>query len=202
MILPKTLAGWIAILAVFWITGCSVQKRTTAPGWHVEKTTGWFRQAGPSSSLTPQVNPDLPSLTRMKRLPPRALDWTTSIFLADTLEVDAKLRKQVWRALKHEIELREANLMFPHGLSNGFRKREAEKWHDKAEQLCLEQEQFLNEVAPDELARLESLRYPSRETMQELKRKKMLIILAPFVVLMAVIAFLLPLIAGGIAIQG
>ena len=35
--LPKTLAGWFAILAVFWISGCSVQKRTTAPGWHVEK---------------------------------------------------------------------------------------------------------------------------------------------------------------------
>ena len=125
-----------------------------------------------------------------------------STFLADTLVVDAKLRKQVTRALQREIELREANLMFPHGLSNGFRKREAEKWHDKAEQRCLEQEQFLNEVAPDEFARLESLRYPSRETMQELKRKKRLIILAPFVVLMAVIALLLPLIAGAIAIQG
>ena len=202
MTLPKALAGWFAILAVFWITGCSVQKRTTAPGWHVEKASGGFRQAGPSSSLTPQVKPDLPTLTRMKRLPPRALDWTTSTFLADTLVVDAKLRKQVTRALQREIELREANLMFPHGLSNGFRKREAEKWHDKAEQRCLEQEQFLNEVAPDEFARLESLRYPSRETMQELKRKKRLIILAPFVVLMAVIALLLPLIAGAIAIQG
>ena len=160
------------------------------------------RQAGPSSFLTPQVKPDLPTLTRMKRLLPRALDWTTSTFLADTSVVDAKLRKQVTRALQREIELREANLMFPHGLSNGFRKREAEKWHDKAEQRCLEQEQFLNEVAPDEFARLESLRFPSRETMQELKRKKRLIILAPFVVLMAVIALLLPLIAGAIAIQG
>ena len=202
MNLPKDLAGWFAILAVFWITGCSVQKRTTAPGWHVEKASRMSRQAGPSSSLTPAVKPDLPTLTRMKRLPPRALDWTTSTFLADTSVVDAKLRKQVTRALQREIELREANLMFPHGLSNGFRKREAEKWHDKAEQRCLEQEQFLNEVAPDEFARLESLRFPSRETMQELKRKKRLIILAPFVVLMAVIALLLPLIAGAIAIQG
>lgn len=37
MTLPKSLAGWFAVLAVLWLTGCSVQKRTTAPGWHVEK---------------------------------------------------------------------------------------------------------------------------------------------------------------------
>ena len=202
MTLPKSLVVVLAMLACALLSSCSIQKRTTAPGWHVEEASGWFRQAGPSSSLTPQVKPDLPTLTRMKRLPPRALDWTTSTLLADTLVADAKLRKQVTRALQREIELRELNLMFPHGLSNGLRKREAEKWHDKAEQRCLEQEQFLNEVAPDEFARLESLRYPSRETMQELKRKKRLIILAPFVVLMAVIALLLPLIAGAIAIQG
>ena len=195
-------AAVLALLACAMLTGCSVQKRTTAPGWHVEKASGWFRKAGPSSSLTPQVKPDLPTLTRMKRLPPRALHLTTSTLPADTSAVDAKVKRQVTSALRREIELREANLMFPHGLSNGFRKREAEKWHDKAEQLCLEQEQFLNEVAPDEFARLESLRYPSRETMQELKRKKRLIILAPFVALMAVIALLLPLIAGAIAIQG
>ena len=195
-------AAVLALLACAMLLGCSIQKRTIAPGWHVEKASRVSRQAGPSSSLTLPVKPDLPTLTWMKRLPPRALDWTTSTFLADTLVVDAKLKRQVTRALQREIELREANLMFPHGLSYGFRKREAEKWHDKAEQRCLEQEQFLNEVAPDEFARLESLRYPSRETMQELKRKKRLIILAPFVVLMAVIALLLPLIAGAIAIQG
>ena len=203
MTLPKSLVVVLAMLTLCLLSSCSIQKRTTAPGWHVEKAPSLFHQiGGPSSSLTPAVKPEPLALQRLDRLPPRALDWTTSTLPTDTSAVDAKLRKQVTRALQREIELREANLMFPHGLSNGYRKREAEKWHDKAEQRCLEQDQFLNEVAPDEFARLESLRYPSRETMQELKRKKRLIILAPFVVLMAVIALLLPLIAGAIAIQG
>ena len=206
MTLPKSLAGWFAVLAVFWLTGCSVQKRTTAPGWHVEKASRVSRQTGPSSSLTIQVKTDPLTLTRMNRLPPRAVEWTTSAFPADTSVVDAKVKRKVRSALRIEIRMREDLLMFPNRTTIGLREQEAEKWHDRAEQICKEQEQFLHEVAPDEIARLESLRDPSRETMQELKRKKRLtiwaLILSPFVLLAVLIALLLPLIAGGFAIQG
>ena len=206
MTLPKSLVVVLAMFACALLSSCSVQKRTTAPGWHVEKASGWFRQAGPSSCLTPQVKPDLPRLTRMKRLPPRALDWTTSTFLADTSVVDAKVKRKVRSALRIEIRMREDLLMFPNRTTIGLREQEAEKWHDRAEQICKEQEQSINQVAPDEIARLESLRDPSRETMQELKRKKRLtiwaLILSPFVLLAVLIALLLPLIAGGFAIQG
>ena len=84
--------------------------------------------------------------------------------------------------------------MFPNGLSSDLRKRKAEKWHDRAEQICKEQGQFLNDVAPHEFAKLESLRYPGRETMKELKRKKkrliMTIVLSYFVVALASVWYL------------
>ena len=208
MTLPKSLVAVLAMLTLCLFAGCSVQKRTTAAGWHVEKESGFFRLAGPSSSLTPQVKTDPPTLTRMNRLPPSAVEWTTSAFPVDTSVVDAKVKKKVRSALRREIRMREDLLMFPNRTCStcGKRYHEAEKWHDRAEQICKEQEQFLNEVAPDEFARLESLRDPSRETMQELKRKKRLtiwaLILAPFILLVVPIALLLPLIAGGLAIQG
>ena len=174
MKLPKSLVVLLAMTAACLLSSCSVQKRTTAPGWHVEKASGWFRQAGPSSSLAPQVKPDLPTLTRMKRLPPRALDWTTSTLPTDTSAVDAKVKRQVTSALRREIRVREELLMFPRlpPSVSELKKADAEKWHNRAEQICKEQGQFLSEVAPDEFARLESLRYPSRDTMKELKQRK------------------------------
>ena len=56
MTLPKSLAGWFAILAVFWLTGCSFQKRTTAPGWHVERAS---RHALSVQVHTPKPNDNL-----------------------------------------------------------------------------------------------------------------------------------------------
>jgi hypothetical protein len=194
MTLPKTLVVVLAMLTLCLLAGCSVQKRTTAPGWHVEKATNLFHQTGPSSCLTPDAKSESPSLARMNRIPPRVLERTTSAFPADTSAVDAELRKQVTRALQREIKKRTALLMFPNGLSSDLRKRKAEKWHDRAEQICKEQGQFLNDVAPDEFAKLESLRYPGRETMKELKRKKkmliMTIVLSYFVVALASVWYL------------
>lgn len=203
MTLPKSLVCWFAVLAVLWLTGCSVQKRTTAPGWHVEKAPSLFHQiGGPSASLTLDVKAELPALQRMNRLPPRALDWTTSRLPADTSAVDAKVKKKVRRALRREIRIREDLLMFPLGSAIGLRKREAEKWHDRAEQICNEQGQFLNEVAPDEFARLESLRYPGRETLQELKTRKTLTVVVSVLLSLGAIAYVLFLIALGSAFAG
>ena len=203
MTLPKSLVCWFAVLAVLWLTGCSVQKRTTAPGWHVEKAPSLFHQiGGPSASLTLDVKAELPALQRMNRLPPRALDWTTSRLPADTSAVDAKVKKKVRRALRREIRIREDLLMFPLGSAIGLRKREAEKWHDRAEQICKEQGQFLNEVAPDEFARLESLRYPGRETLQELKTRKTLTVVVSVLLSLGAIAYVLFLIALGSAFAG
>ena len=53
MTLPKPIAGLLAVLAVFWLTGCSVQKRTTAPGWHVERLS---RQAPFIQVQTPKAH--------------------------------------------------------------------------------------------------------------------------------------------------
>lgn len=89
--------------------------------------------------------------------------------------------------------------MFPLGSAIGLRKREAEKWHDRAEQICNEQGQFLNEVAPDEFARLESLRYPGRETLQELKTRKTLTVVVSVLLSLGAIAYVLFLIALGSA---
>ena len=172
----KSLVGWIAILAVFWLTGCSVQKRTTTPGWHVEKRGKVFRQAVPSSSLTPAVMSEPLALQRMNRIPPRALAWKTRSFPADTLVVDAKLSKQVTRALRREIRCREQIVMFPRGLSSGAMKCGAERWRDKAEQRCKDHGQFLSEVAPDEFARAERLCYPDQEVRQDLKGRKIFLI--------------------------
>ena len=153
-------AAVLALLACAMLSSCSVQKRTTAPGWHVEKASGWFRQAGPSNSLTPQVKPDLPMLTRMNRLPPRTLGWTMRRFPADTSAVDAKARRKVKRALRREIRFREQIVMFPRAGAIRLVKPEAiaDLWHDRAERLSGEQGQPLSKVAPDEFARLERLR--------------------------------------------
>ena len=167
-------AAVLALLACAMLSSCSVQKRTTAPGWHVEKASGVFRQAGPSNSLSLDVKSESSALQRLERLPPRALDWTTSTLPTDTSAVDAKVKRQVTSALRREIRVREELLMFtrlPPSVSE-LKKADAEKWHNRAEQICKEQGQFLSEVAPDEFARLESLRYPSRDTMKELKQRK------------------------------
>jgi len=192
-------AAVLALLACAMLTGCSVQKRTTAPGWHVEKASGWFRQAGPSNSLTPQVKPDLPTLTRMDRLPPRALSWTTSTLPTDTSAVDAKVKSQVTGALRKEIRVREKLLMFPRGPLSAWRKAEAEKRHNSAEQICKEQGLYLSEVAPDEFARVEKLRYPSRDTMKELKRRKTSTVVVLVLLSIGAIAYFLYLLSSLLA---
>ena len=192
-------AAVLALLACAMLTGCSVRKRTTAPGWHVEKASGWFRQAGPSNSLTPQVKPDLPTLTRMDRLPPRALSWTTSTLPTDTSAVDAKVKSQVTGALRKEIRVREKLLMFPRGPLSAWRKAEAEKRHNSAEQICKEQGLYLSEVAPDEFARVEKLRYPSRDTMKELKRRKTSTVVVLVLLSIGAIAYFLYLLSSLLA---
>ena len=191
-------AAALALFACALLSSCSVQKRTTAPGWHVEKRGKVFRQAVPSSSLTPAVMSEPLALQRMNRIPPRALAWKTRTFPADTLVVDAKLRKQVTRALGREIRCREQIVMFPRGLLSGLMKREAEQWHEKAEQICKEQGQFLNDVAPDKFARAERLRYPGQEMRQDLKGRKILLIVVWSVLVACTLGltFLIVLVSG------
>ena len=186
-------AAVLALLACAMLTGCSVQKRTTAPGWHVEKASKVFRQAGPSSSLTPAVRSEPLALKRMNRIPPRALHWTTSTFPADTLVVDAKARRKVKRALRREIRYREQIVMFPSAGAFSLVEPEviADMWHDRAERISGEQGQPLSNVAPDEFARLERLRDPDLETMQDLKAKMVIKVLIGLVVGLALVPILL-----------
>lgn len=39
MTLPKSLVAVLAVLMLCVLSGCSVQKRTTAPGWHIERAS-------------------------------------------------------------------------------------------------------------------------------------------------------------------
>ena len=39
MTLPKSLVGLLAMTAACLLSSCSVQKRTTAPGWHIERAS-------------------------------------------------------------------------------------------------------------------------------------------------------------------
>ena len=189
MTLPKSLVVVLAMLTLCVLSSCSIQKRTTAPGWHVEKASRVFRQAGPSTSLTPPVQPDPTTLTRMKRISPRALDWTTGSFPADTSAVDAKARRKVKRALRREIRFREQIVAFPGAGAIRLVKPEAiaDMWHHRAERISGEQGQPLSKVAPDEFARLEHLRDLDQESMQDLKRKMMIKFLVGLVVMLALL---------------
>ena len=88
--------------------------------------------------------------------------------------------------------------MFPRGLLSGLMKREAEQWHEKAEQICKEQGQFLNDVAPDKFARAERLRYPGQEMRQDLKGRKILLIVVWSVLVACTLGltFLIVLVSG------
>ena len=176
MTLPKSLVVVLAMLTLCVLSSCSIQKRTTAPGWHVEKASRMSRQAGPSNSLSPDVKSESPALTRMKRISPRALDWTTGRFPADTSAVDAMARRKVKRALRREIRFREQIVAFPGAGAIRLVTPEAiaDMWHDRAERISGEQGQPLSKVAPDEFARLEHLRDLDQESMQDLKRKMMI----------------------------
>ena len=176
MTLPKSLVVVLAMVTLGLLAGCSVQKRTTAPGWHVEKASRMSRHAGPSNSLSLDVKSESPALQRMNRLPPRALDWTTGSFPADTSTVDAKARRKVKRALRREIRFREQIVAFPSAGAIRLVKPEAiaDMWHHRAERISGEQGQPLSKVAPGEFARLEHLRDLDQETMQDLKAKMMI----------------------------
>jgi len=186
MTLPKSLVVVPAVLMLCVLSSCSIQKRTTAPGWHVEKAPSLFHPiGGPSSSLTPAVRPEPLALQRLDRLPPRALDWTKSRFPADTSAVDAKVKRQVKRALRREIQTRKRMLMYPQGLRKNVNERVADELHAKAVRQCLAQGKQLNELAPEEFAQLEHLQNPSCQTLRALKVRKFveivgLIVLAAF----------------------
>ena len=199
MTLPKSLVVVPAVLMLCVLSSCSIQKRTTAPGWHVENAPKVFRQAGPSNSLSLDVKFEPPALQRLDRLPPRALSWTTSTLPTDTSAVDAKVKSQVTGALRKEIRVREKLLMFPRGPLSAWRKAEAEKRHNSAEQICKEQGLYLSEVAPDEFARVEKLRYPSRDTMKELKRRKTSTVVVLVLLSIGAIAYFLYLLSSLLA---
>ena len=202
MTLPKSLLVVLALLTLCLLAGCSVQKRTTAPGWHVEKATNLFHQAGASSSLMPDTKSESPALTRMNRIPPRALDWTPKQAPMDTSRVNARVKRQVKRALRREIQFREQVLMFPRGLARGLNEWHADNWHERAEKRSEAQGQPLSELAPDELAKLEHLQNPSRETMQKLKTRKTLTVVATAVFLIATILLVLYIALLGMAFSG
>ena len=83
--------------------------------------------------------------------------------------------------------------MFPRAGAIRLVKPEAiaDLWHDRAERLSGEQGQPLSKVAPDEFARLERLRDPDLETMQDLKAKTVIKVLAGLVVGLALLPLLL-----------
>ena len=193
MTLPKSLVVVLAMLTSCLLSSCSVQKRTTAPGWHVEKASRVLRQAGPSNSLSLDVKSESPALQRMDRLPPRALSWTTSTFAADTSAVDAKVKRQVKRILRGEIRLRKRMLMYPRGAFRNEYERSAYELHVRAARKCAAQGQQLSEFAPEEFSQLEHLQDPSRKTMRKLKGRKVVEFLA-LAVSLAVFAFMMLLV--------
>ena len=187
-------AAVLALLACAMLSGCSIQKRTTAPGWHVEKAPSLFHQiGGPSSSLTPAVKPEPSALRRLDRLPPRALDWTTSTLPTDTSAVDAKVKRQVKRILRREIRLRKRMLMYPKGAFRSEYERSAYELHVRAARKCAAQGQQLSEFAPEEFSQLEHLQDPSRDTMRKLKGRKVVEFLA-LAVSLALFAFMMLLV--------
>jgi len=93
--------------------------------------------------------------------------------------------------------------MFPHGLARGLNEWQADIWHERAEARSKSQGQPLRELAPDELAKLEHLQNPSRETMEKLKTRKTLTVVAPLVLsIAAILSVLLYATLLGIAFSG
>ena len=138
----------------------------------------------------------------MNRIPARALDWTTRQALIDTSRVNARVKRQVKRALRREIQFREQVLMFPRGLARGLNEWHADNWHERAEARSEAQGQLLSELAPDEFAKLEHLQNPSRETMQKLKTRKTLTVVAILVLSIAAILLVLYAALLGLAFSG
>ena len=203
MTLPKSLVVVPAVLMLCVLSSCSIQKRTTFTGWHVEKAPSLFHQiGGPSSSLTPAVKPEPLALQRLDRLPPRALSWTTRQAPMDTSVVYAKVKRQVKRALRREIQTRKRMLMYPQGLGKNINERVADELHAKAVRQCLAQGKQLNELAPEEFAQLEHLQNPSCQTQRALKVRKFVeivgwIVLAAFAFFLIFFAVLLSNYQGG-----
>ena len=68
MTLPKSLVGLFAMTAACLLSSCSVQKRTTAPGWHVERSS---RHAPSVQVHIPKPNDDiLPERSDLRKLMP------------------------------------------------------------------------------------------------------------------------------------
>ena len=68
MTLPKSLVGLFAMTAACLLSSCSVQKRTTAPGWHVERSS---RYAPSVQVHIPKPNDDiLPERSDLRKLMP------------------------------------------------------------------------------------------------------------------------------------
>ena len=120
----------------------------------------------------------------------------------DTSLINARVKRQVKRALRREIQFRKQVLMFPRGLLRGLNEWHADNWHEKAEARCEGQGQPLSELAPDELAKLEHLQNPSRGTMQKVKTRKTLTVVATVVLLIAAIRLVLYAALLGMAIGG
>lgn len=73
MTLPKSLVVVMAVLMLCVLSGCSVQKRTTAPGWHIERAS---RQAPSVQAQSPKPQNNLKrecrDQRRLKLVVPRA----------------------------------------------------------------------------------------------------------------------------------
>ena len=120
----------------------------------------------------------------------------------DTSLINARVKRQVKRALLREIQFREQVLMFPRGLLRGLNEWHADNWHEKAEARCKTQGQPLSELAPEELAKLEHLQNPSQETVQKLKMRKTLTVVATVVLFIAAILLVLYAALLGMAFSG
>lgn len=74
MTLPKSLVGLLAMTAGCLLSSCSAQKRTTAPGWHIERAS---RHALSVQVHTPKQNDNLllerSDLQKLTPVVPRAL---------------------------------------------------------------------------------------------------------------------------------
>ena len=175
----KWFKSFLLILFMFaasWMTSCSVQKRTTAPGWHVENASKVFHHSRPVYTHLSLTKKELSPTTQKSLIPMRSKEFRLEKLALDTLAIGSKWKKQVRRFLRHEIKFRERALMFPKGLSAANNLRLADLWHEKAEKQCTEESHDLKDVAREEYNELERLRNPRPEKMEKLKRRRYTII--------------------------
>jgi len=179
MTLPKSLVVVPAVLMLCVLSSCSIQKRTTAPGWHVERAS---RQASTVQVHTPVANDDSKRASRLQRrlepVVPRASKTLQLSSRERSLKIAGRQAKQVLPiALSERAEdtaqvLQQKSVSIPdweaevaHLLRKEWNARQfgsiyitfgvswlvAAHRRAKAEQLCTKHGKSIAEVAPEAL---------------------------------------------------